>query len=105
MQVFYIFASLNKTGEESCELLNFCTPAVRKPTKIFEENRMELSEKFMDILKDTSFIPYRRKRQVKNANTIKIAHLTDIHVEDKYVTVSVILSIFDYKNFHVLLLQ
>ena len=92
--MFYILSHLNKTGEESCELLNLCSSSSFSYSKTsYRENKWEISERFTDLLRNIHHsIPRlpgsRTRREVNRQNVIIIAHLTDIHVEEEYIEVN-----------------
>ena len=93
-QVFYILSHLNKTGKESCELLNLCSSSSLSNSKAGSvEHKWEISEQFTDLFRKMHHsIPglpgHRTRKEVNRQNVIRIAHLTDIHVEEEYVEVN-----------------
>ena len=92
--MFYILSHLNKTGEESCELLNLCSSSSLSNSKTGSvEHKWEISEQFTDLFRKIhhsipSLPGHRTRKEVSKQNVIKIAHLTDIHVEEEYVEVN-----------------
>lgn len=90
MQIYYIFGITNYTAEEICQLYNNCPqdrpgPGPGRSSRV----RPQASE-----LRPPSQAPAftraatNEERAARRANAIKLLHLTDIHVDDEYLEVS-----------------
>ena len=94
-----IFENLDKSGQESCILLNMCPSAYKQNEQpniglLDDQSNITL---LGSVLEDTlGYSLNINKRNTKarrsSSSNITIAHISDIHVEEKYVVVRVLLN-------------